>query len=335
MKITIYDVAEKSGVSIATVSKVINNTGRISDKTRKKVLQIMEELDYQPSVVASALSGKSTFTIGLTLPDLANPYFAELARAIEDEGRKHGFNVFICSTDNDVHKEEEYYQLFMKKRVDGIIMVSRDKQNVVVKKILNEKVPLVMIAREILSAPVTSVMVDDYYGGMQAGLHLLQQGHRRIAVIAENLTELGSKERLRGCSDALKEAQLELDPKLVIEGGYSLESGKKATKELLQQKRRPTAVFACNDILAIGAIQAARESGLHVPEDLSIVGYDNTILATIIDPPLTTVAQPMNEIGERSVTLLVQQIQSKEMVRQRVMLMPDLIVRQSTKAISP
>ncbi|GIP16400.1 HTH-type transcriptional regulator DegA [Paenibacillus montaniterrae] len=333
MKITIYDVAEKAGVSIATVSKVINNTGRISEKTRKKVMQIMDELEYQPSVVASALSGKSTFTLGLTLPDLANPYFAELARAIEDQGRKHGFNVFICSTDNDADKEEEYYQLFMKKRVDGIIMVSRDKQNVVVKKILSEKVPLVMIAREIFSAPVTSVMVDDYYGGMQAGQHLLQQGHQNIAVIVENLTELGSKERLRGCVDAMKEAQLELDPQLVIEGGYTLESGKAAMKQLLQQKQRPTAVFACNDILAIGAIQAVREGGLKVPDDISIVGYDNTILATIIDPPLTTVAQPMQEIGERSVALLVQQIQSKETVRQRVLLMPDLVVRQSTRTI--
>lgn len=333
MKITIYDVAEKAGVSIATVSKVINNTGRISEKTRKKVMQIMDELEYQPSVVASALSGKSTFTLGLTLPDLANPYFAELARAIEDQGRKHGFNVFICSTDNDADKEEEYYQLFMKKRVDGIIMVSRDKQNVVVKKILSEKVPLVMIAREIFSAPVTSVMVDDYYGGMQAGQHLLQQGHQNIAVIVENLTELGSKERLRGCVDAMKEAQLELDPQLVIEGGYTLESGKAAMKQLLQQKQRPTAVFACNDILAIGAIQAVREGGLKVPDDISIVGYDNTILATIIDPPLTTVAQPMQEIGERSVALLVQQIQSKETVRQRVLLMPDLVVRQSTRTV--
>lgn len=333
MKITIYDVAEKAGVSIATVSKVINNTGRISEKTRKKVMQIMDELEYQPSVVASALSGKSTFTIGLTLPDLANPYFAELARAIEDQGRKHGFNVFICSTDNDADKEEEYYQLFMKKRVDGIIMVSRDKQNVVVKKILSEKVPLVMIAREIFSAPVTSVMVDDYYGGMQAGQHLLQQGHQSIAVIVENLTELGSKERLRGCVDAMKEAQLELDPQLVIEGGYTLESGKAAMKQLLQQEQVPTAVFACNDILAIGAIQAVREDELKVPDDISIVGYDNTILATIIDPPLTTVAQPMQEIGERSVALLVQQIQSKETVRQRVLLMPDLVVRQSTRTI--
>jgi len=334
MKKTIYDVAEKAGVSIATVSKVINNTGRISEKTRKKVWSIMEELDYQPSAVASALSGKSTFTIGLTLPDLANPYFAEIARAIEDQGRKYGFNVFMCSTDNDAHKEEEYYQLFMKKRVDGIIMVSRDKQNVIVKKILSEKVPLVMIAREFFSAPVTSVMVDDYYGGMQAGQHLLQQGHKRIAVIVENLTELGSKERLRGCSDATKEAEAELKPSYILEGGYTLDSGKAAMKELLELKKRPTAVFACNDVLAIGAIQAVRESGLRVPEDVSIVGYDNTILATIVDPPLTTVAQPMQEIGERSVALLVEQIQSKESVRQRVVLMPDLVIRHSTRSIT-
>lgn len=334
MKITIYDVAEKAGVSIATVSKVINDTGRISEKTRKKIHKIMEELEYQPSVVASALSGKSTFTIGLTLPDLANPYFAEIARAIEDRGREYGFNVFMCSTDNDARKEEEYYQLFMKKRVDGIIMVSREKHDTMVKKIISEKVPLVMIAREIFSVPVTSVMVDDYYGGFQAGTHLLQQGHTQIAVITENLQEMGSKERLRGCTDAMKEAGIDFNATLSIEGGYTLESGKKAMKQLLEQVDCPTAIFACNDILAIGAMQAVRELGLQVPADISIVGYDNTILASIVDPPLTTIAQPMQEIGERSVALLVQQIQSKENVRQRVVLMPDLIVRSSTRKLT-
>jgi len=334
MKVTIYDVAAKAGVSIATVSKVINNTGRISEKTRKLVNQIMEELDYQPSTVASALSGKSTYTIGLTLPDLANPYFAEIARAIENQGRKYGFNVFICSTDNDPEKEEEFYQLFMKKRVDGIIMVSRDKQNVVVKKIISEKVPLVMIAREFNTAPVTSIMVDDYLGGYQAGQHLLQLGHKRIAVIAEHLSELGSKERLRGCSDAMLEAGIEIDAILIIEGGYTLETGKQAMYSLLAIDPPITAVFACNDILAIGAVQAIREAGMQVPAHISVVGYDNTILATIIDPPLTTVAQPMTEIGERSVTLLVEQIQSRELVRQRVVLMPDLIVRRSTDKIT-
>lgn len=333
MKITIYDVAEKAGVSIATVSKVINDTGRISEKTRKKVQKIMEDLEYQPSAVASALSGKSTFTIGLTLPDLANPYFAEIARAIEDHGREYGFNVFMCSTDNDARKEEEYYQLFMKKRVDGIIMVSRDKHDTMINKIINEKVPLVMIAREVLSAPVTSVMVDDYYGGFLAGSHLLQQGHTAIAVIAENLNEMGSKERLRGCTDAMKEAGLEFNAELSIEGGYTLEGGKRAMQQLLERESRPTAVFACNDILAVGAMQAVYEGGLKVPTDISIVGYDNTIMAAIVHPPLTTIAQPMQEIGERSVALLVQQIQSKENVRQRVVLMPDLVVRSSTRAL--
>ncbi|HIW34460.1 MAG TPA: LacI family transcriptional regulator [Candidatus Paenibacillus intestinavium] len=334
MKITIYDVAEKAGVSIATVSKVINDTGRISEKTRKKIVKIMEDLEYQPSAVASALSGKSTFTIGLTLPDLANPYFAEIARAIEDRGREYGFNVLMCSTDNDARKEEEYYRLFMKKRVDGIIMVSREEQDTMVKKILNEKVPLVMISREIFSVPVTSVMVDDYYGGFQAGSHLVKQDHQKIAVITENLKELGSKERLRGCTDAMKEAKLEMLPEYIVEGGYTVEGGKKATKGLLQQQYPPTAIFACNDILAIGAIQAVRELGLQVPKDISVIGYDNTILATIVDPPLTTIAQPIQDIGERSVAILVQQIQSKENVRQRVVLMPDLIVRSSTSKLN-
>lgn len=333
MKITIYDVADKAGVSIATVSKVINNTGRISDKTRKKVLKVMEDLKYQPSMVASALSGKSTYTIGLTLPDLANPYFAEMARAIEDRGRKHGFNVFISSTDNDEMKEEEFFQLFMKKRVDGIIMVSRMKHDKVLKKILSQNMPVVMVTREQTAVPVTSLMVDDYLGGYLAGKHLANLGHRQIYVLAENLKEIGSRERVRGCRDALSEHGIELEERQCIEAGYTLANGREAVRQLLVRKENLSAIFACNDILAIGAIQAARELGWNVPDKLSVIGFDNTILATIVDPPLTTIAQPIQEMGERSVDLLIEQIQTKESLRQRVILMPDLVVRGSTSSL--
>jgi len=334
MKVTIYDVAQKAEVSIATVSKVINETGRISDKTRKKVLKVMEDLKYQPSMVASALSGKSTYTIGLTLPDLANPYFAEMARAIEDRGRQHGFNVFICSTDNSAGKEEEYFQLFMKKRVDGIIMVSRVKHDAILKKILNIKLPLVMVAREVTTMPVTSVMVDDFLGGYLAGSHLAKLGHRQVYVLAENLQDMGSRERIRGCREALLEHGIEQEEHMFIEGGYTLDSGREAMKSLLQRQFNLSAVFACNDILAISAIQAAREVGKSVPGELSVVGFDNTIIATIVDPPLTTIAQPIQEIGERSVDLLIEQIQTKENLRQRVILMPDLVVRGSTAPVN-
>lgn len=331
MKPTIYDVAQAAGVSIATVSKVINGTGRISDKTRKHVRKVMEELKYQPSMVASALTGKNTYTIGLTLPDLANPFFAEIARAVEDRGHESGFNFFICSTDNDPAKEEKYFSLLMKKRVDGVIIASRTHNTAFLKKMIQMNIPIAMIARELPALAVDTVMVDDFLGGYQAGSHLIELGHRRIAVVAEDLNEMSSRERLRGCRQAMLDAGIEPDERLVTVGGFTLESGKEAMRRLLLlDAARPTAVFACNDVLAIGAIQAARERGLHVPTMLSVIGFDNTILATIIDPPLTTIAQPMQEIGRRVVDLIIQEMRGEKTQKQRVLLLPELVVRGST-----
>ncbi|WP_282940026.1 LacI family DNA-binding transcriptional regulator [Paenibacillus sp. RC67] len=330
MKPTIYDVAEAAGVSIATVSKVINGTGRISDKTRKHVTSIMDALKYQPSMVASALTGKSTFTVGLTLPDLANPFFAEIARAVEDRGQEYGFNVFICSTDNDPDREIKYFSLLTQKRVDGVIVATRTEKDMFLKKLIQQNVPIALITGEMPTLAVDTVMVDDFLGGYQAGSHLVEQGHRRIAILAEDVNTMSNRERIRGCKQAMTAAGIEVDERLVTSGDFTVSGGKEAMCRLLDMEEPPTAVFACNDLLAIGAIQGARERGLQLPQQLSVVGFDNTILATIIDPPLTTVAQPIQEIGRQAMDLLVQEIKGQKSMKQRVVLMPELVVRGST-----
>ncbi|GAA4843124.1 transcriptional regulator DegA [Paenibacillus vulneris] len=334
MKPTIYDVAEAAGVSIATVSKVINGTGRISDKTRKHVTNVMEELKYQPSMVASALTGKSTFTVGLTLPDLANPFFAEIARAVEDRGHEYGFNVFICSTDNDPDREIKYFSLLTQKRVDGVIVATRTQKDLFLKKLIQQNVPIALITGEMPTLAVDTVMVDDFLGGYQAGTHLVEQGHRRIAILAEDVNTMSNRERIRGCKQAMTSAGLEVDERLVTSGDFTVSGGKEAMLRLLDMEEPPTAVFACNDLLAIGAIQGARERGLQLPQQLSVVGFDNTILATIIDPPLTTVAQPIQEIGRQAMDLLVQEIKGEKSMKQRVVLMPELVVRGSTAELN-
>ncbi|MCS7462109.1 LacI family transcriptional regulator [Paenibacillus doosanensis] len=334
MKPTIYDVAQAAGVSIATVSKVINGTGRISDKTRKHVTNIMEQLKYQPSMVASALTGKSTFTVGLTLPDLANPFFAEIARAVEDRGHEYGFNVFICSTDNDPDREIKYFSLLTQKRVDGVIVATRTEKDLFLKKLIQQHVPITLITGEMPALAVDTVMVDDFLGGYQAGSHLTGLGHRRIAILAEDVNTMSNRERIRGCKQAMAEAGVASDERLIAAGEFTVDSGKEAMRRLLELGEPPTAVFACNDLLAIGAIQAARERGLQLPRQLSVVGFDNTILATIIDPPLTTVAQPIQEIGRQAMDLLMQEIKGEKSMRQRVVLMPELVVRGSTAALT-
>ncbi|RBW69037.1 LacI family DNA-binding transcriptional regulator [Bacillus taeanensis] len=330
MKPTIYNVAEQAGVSIATVSKVINNTGRISDKTKKKVLKVMKELNYQPSVVASALTGKRTQTIGLLIPNIANPFFAEIARSMEDRAHELGFSVVMCSTDYQQEKEEKYISLLIRKQVDGFILASGFKSTHLIEELVKQKIPVALIAHDIASLSLDTVSVDDYKGGYQAVSHLASLGHERISIIAEEVRS--NDDRIRGYQDALEAYGLIFDSSLLTRTASTVDAGKQEAERLLRLKERPTAIFASNDILAIGAIQGARACGLSVPEDISIVGFDNTILATISDPPLTTVAQPVHDMGRHVMDLLVEEIEGKKTMKQRMMLSPELVVRNSTAA---
>ncbi|NBI27841.1 LacI family DNA-binding transcriptional regulator [Chengkuizengella marina] len=333
MKPTIYDIAREAGVSIATVSKVINNTGRIGDKTKQKVMKVMKDLDYHPSIVASALTGKKTHTIGLLIPDIANPFFAEIARSVEDMGNELGFSVMMCSTDNNIDKESKYISLLEQKRVDGIILATGTQNTTILQNLLKKKVPIALIARDMPSLPVDTVLVDDYMGGYEATSHLIKLGHQKISIIAEDLTVMSSKERIRGYCQALEDHGLAFDERLLHVSDFTIEGGRKVAAKILSENNSATAIFACNDLLAMGAIQAAREKGIQIPEDLSIIGFDNTILASICDPPLTTIAQPIQDMGKKVVELLVKEIKEEKTTKQRVVLMPKLEIRKTTSEI--
>lgn len=330
MKTTIYDIAKAAGVSIATVSKVMNGTGRISTDTRERINEIMQELDYQPSVVASALTGKSTFTIGLLIPDLANPLYAEIARSVEDRGRELGFNLVMCSTDNNPRREGEYVTFLKQKKVDGIIISTGVSNETVLRSLSKQRIPLAFVTRDIPSLEADCVRVDDYKGGYKAASHLIGLGHRHIAVITEDLGLNASKERVRGFRYALQEACIEDGNPVIVESVSSVEEGKRHALELLHSENSPTAIFATNDLLAIGAIQAAKELRLTIPWDLSIIGFDNTLLAGIVDPPLTTVTQPIAQMGRLVMDLIIQEVRGQKQGKQSIVLTPELIVRQST-----
>ncbi|WP_297990703.1 LacI family DNA-binding transcriptional regulator [Anoxybacillus sp.] len=333
MKVTIYDVAKAAGVSISTVSRVVNNTGRISEKTRKKVLKVMEALHYQPSMVASALTGKCTRTIGLIIPDVANPFFAEISRKVEDRGRELGFNVLMCNTDNNPETEEMYLSLLKQKSVDGIIIGTTTKNYTVLNDLLQAQFPIAFIAQDIPELAIDVVKVDDFLGGYQAVSHLVSLGHKKIAIMLGNLNRTSDKDRLYAYRQVLQESGLEYDEKLVVYTDYSMEAGRRAALELLTSSQKPTAIFACFDSLAVGIYQAAKELGISIPEDLSVVGFDNTILSTIVDPPLTTVAQPIDEMGRQVVDLIVKAIEGEKHIKQRIVLPPELMIRRSTKRL--
>jgi LacI family transcriptional regulator len=327
---TIREVAEIAGVSYATVSHVINNTRVVSPETRQRVVDAMAELNYRPNALARSLRQGKTNTLGLVLPDSANPFFAEISRSIEDEAFNKGYSVFLCNTELDTQRELFYVDVLSKKQVDGIIFVAAGDQTDSLDFLAREGMPVVMIDRNIPNVEVDAVLPDHQLGGFLATQHLIQLGHTRIACIAGPSSITPSAERITGYRNALEQADIPYDEKLVVRGDYHSQSGMDITHAILQMEPRPTAIFALNDLMALGALRAAAEAGCSVPKDLAVVGYDDLELSQFTNPPLTTIAQPKKEIGLQAVSLLVERISQKSRPPRRLVLPPELIVRRST-----
>jgi len=332
---TIREVAENAGVSYATVSHVINNTRVVSPETRERVLAAMSSLNYRPNALARSLRQGKTNTIGLVLPDSANPFFAEISRSIEDESFKKGYSVFLCNTELDTKRELFYVDVLSKKQVDGIIFVAAGDQADSLDFLLRENMPVVMIDRDLPNVEVDAVLTDHQLGGFLATHHLLELGHKRIACIAGPSSITPSAERIIGYRNALEQAGISYDENLVIRGDYHAQSGMEITHFILKMNPRPTAIFALNDLMALGALRAAAEAGYSIPKDLAVVGYDDLELARFTNPPLTTIAQPKKEIGAQAVNLLVDRISRKNRPPSHLVLVPELIIRRSTKELDP
>jgi LacI family transcriptional regulator len=331
---TIRDVAESAGVSYATVSHVINNTRLVSPETRQRVLAAMDALNYRPNALARSLRQGKTHTLGLVLPDSANPFFAEISRSIEDEAFKKGYSVFLCNTELDTQRELFYVDVLSKKQVDGIIFVAAGDQADSLDFLVQRNMPVVMIDRSVPNVEVDAVLTDNQLGGFLATRHLIELGHRRIACIAGPSSITPSAERIIGYRRALEEAGLSYDESLIMRGDYHAQSGMEITHALLKMSPRPTAIFALNDLMALGALRAAAEAGCSVPGDLAVVGYDDLEIAHFTNPPLTTIAQPKKEIGVQAVNLLVDRMIRRNNPPSRLLLPPELIVRRSTQALS-
>jgi DNA-binding LacI/PurR family transcriptional regulator len=335
LKPTIYDVAKKANVAISTVSKVLNGTGSISEKTKKRIWEVIDELQFQPSIVSSVK--KAMKTIGLLIPDISNPFMAEVTRAIEDNGRKKGFNVIICSTDNDNTKEDEYISMLKQKYVDGMIVATGLKNSRAIQQLIESDIPVVMLSRDVPKLQIHTVMVDDFRGGYEAGAYLAQLGHRKIAMIVENINIPSIRNRVKGFKEGLKATGL--DDLTTLYSSLDLDESSLVCLNLLEdQENRPTAIFVSTELLAFGVFHAARILKIQIPNQLSIVGFDNSILAKLSDPPLTTIAQPIEEMGAKVVELLVDEITDNKdrsnKVMQRIVMSPLLIVRDSTAPIS-
>jgi len=333
---TIRDVADAAGVSIATVSNVVNGTRYVGPEARERVTQAIERLQYRPSNVARGLRGGQTLLIGLVVPDIRNPFFADVAHAVEDCVFDEGYNVILCNSEGDARKEKTYFDVLRASSADGVIFIPADSSGPLAKYLVAQHVPAVIVDRDLEGNRIDTVLADNEEGGYRAARHLLDLGHSRIAFIGGPPSIRSSQERHAGYRRALAEAGVEPDPSLERSGDFRETGGEKEMVRLLAERQNFTAVFACNDLTAYGAIAAIRRQGLSVPRDISIVGFDDVPYAGLIDPALTTVAQPAIEIGQTASRMLLAQVDraragQRRKHADRVVLPTSLVVRESTQ----
>jgi LacI family transcriptional regulator len=327
---TIHEVAKKARVSPTTVSHVINNTRFVSEILRERVQRAMAELNYRPNALARSLRLGQTHTFGLILPDSANPFFAEIGHAIEAAAFERGYSVILCNTENDQTKELLYTNVLENRQVDGMIFVATGRNHDALSSIVKNGLPLVVVDRDLGSLSLDAVTTDNHQGGLIATRHLIERGHRIIGCITGPSDITPSAERVTGYSDAIKEINLELEETLLLRGDFHVPSGLEAATRLLQRDPRPTALFVCNDMMAIGALHAAAKLGLRVPDDVAIVGFDDIELASYTIPPLTTVCQPKQQIGQTAIQLILERMSAPSLPPRHKILHPQLIIRESS-----
>jgi LacI family transcriptional regulator len=332
---TIKDVAALAGISYTTVSHVINNTRPVNAETRRKVEAAITQLDYVPSAVARSLKGQATATIGLLVPNSLNPYFAELARGIEDECERNGYCVILCNSDDDPAKQRKYLRVLLEKRIDGLIVASATEEGGFDDGIAPLRIPLVLVDRELDGVVADRVWVDHEQGGYLATQHLLSLGHRRIACISGPLRTRVAALRVQGYRRAMAEAAIEVPDTWLEESDFTSPGGYQAASRLLESVR-PSAIFASNDLLGIGALRAAAERGLRVPQALSVIGFDDIQMSRYVYPALSTVGQSILQLGELAAQLLLQRIESlAPAAPEPRILAPQLLLRESTQAPGP
>lgn len=322
---TIRDVARLAGVSPATVSRVLSGSNHpVREDTRRRVLEAAQRLAYYPNRLARSLLRRETAVVGLLVPDVSNPYYAAVLRGIEDVAHQHGLAVILCNTDRDPAKQRQYLRTLLEHRVDGVVAAG-GTLTVEDLRMVDGRVPVVAVGRH--PARVPSVRVNNVEAARQACRHLLELGHVRVACLAGPASSLTARDRVRGYLAALREAGIQPDERWLVWSEFTAEGGYRATRELLA-RCRVSAVVASNDQMALGALRALWEEGLQVPEDVSVVGFDDTPAAAVSVPALTTVAVPTYEMGRRTLELLLAVRAGRRAAN--VVLPTELRVREST-----
>ncbi len=336
---TMKDIAKLADVSIGTVSRVINNDKNgVGSEKRDEILRIIEETGYVPNSIARSMITKHSSIIGLIIPDISNPFFPLLAKGAEECAQRAGYSLFLCNTNSDDSYELKQIAIMKEKQVDGIIISTcKGNDSEHVRKISSGNTPIVFVDEPVACEEVFGVYLDNMLGGYQTTKHLIDLNHRRIAYFTGPKESLSSYQRLDGYKKALQEANIPFDEELVAFGSYSKENGYKQFMSLIQRGKRGiefTAILVASDVTACGVYSAARESGLSIPEDISVAGFDNVLSANIsLYPPiLTTVNQPTYQMGEFATEMLIKRINGIKPRKKIIELEPELVIRSSTAA---
>ncbi|AIE61055.1 catabolite control protein A [Bacillus methanolicus] len=332
MNVTIYDVAREANVSMATVSRVVNGNPNVKPATRKKVMEVIERLGYRPNAVARGLASKKTTTVGVIIPDISSTFFAELTRGIEDIATMYKYNIILSNSDQNKEKELHLLNTMFGKQVDGIVFMSGNISSEHVEEFEKSPVPIVLAGSIEETEKIPSVNIDYEQAAYDVVQSFIEKGHKEIAFVIGPLHEPINKEKkLAGYKRALENYGIPFREDLIIEGDYTYDSGIEAIEKLLEMDARPTAIFVGSDEMALGVIHGAEDKGYKIPDDFEVISSDNTRLTLMVRPQLTTVVQPLYDIGAVAMRLLTK-LMNKEEVSDQIVILPHRIeFRRSTK----
>ncbi len=326
------DIAREAGVSIATVSRVINNSINVNDATRAKVQKAIKELKYQPSRVAKRLRSKSTSSnlLGVLIPDIENPFYVDVLRGIEETAYSRNYAIIMCNYGQDEKKEKLYLETLRSEAIDGLIVAPVREDDPMLRKMVKDGLPVVCVDRGLTGIDVDIVVVDNREGASKAVSFLIESGYTRIAYITGLPSIPTTHQREQGYRDAHEQNSLPLDESLIKYGNSKYDSGKILCEELLNQKDPPDAIFAGNNLITLGALETIHKKGLKIPGDIAVIGFDDMIWSNSLNPPLSAIRQPAWEIGKRAGELLIQRIEEPGRACIQMILKTELMIRNST-----
>lgn len=332
MNITIYDVAREANVSMATVSRVVNGNPNVKPATRKKVMEVIDRLGYRPNAVARGLASKKTTTVGVIIPDISSPFFAELARGIEDIATMYKYNIILSNSDQNIEKELHLLNTMLGKQVDGIVFMGGNIKEEHVEQFKKSPVPIVLAGSIEETGEIPSVNIDYEQASFDAVTAFVEKGHKEIAFVVGPYHEpINKDKKLEGYKRALSEAGIEYNEDFVVEGDYTYDSGLEAIERILELETKPTAILVGSDEMALGVVHGAFDRGFSVPDDFEVISSDNTRLTLMVRPQLTTIVQPLYDIGAVAMRLLTKYM-NKENVEENIVVLPHRIEnRNSTK----